>query len=270
MSVRGFLAVALLIGATAAHADRALWGPGPHWIARVRDGVAMFESRAVVGVDLNGDGQTDLRFDAAGPTEVARSAARDRTHLDLEIYSMVLTGTIPQLGPFTLTVGDGVPNLERDGPLYSGGTSDEIPGTPALAHDAFELFFRIEVAGLVLHNATPFRVEADIDRLPPIGSEFRLIGPPVPLVTDDGLPVLAITEAVNRIVRPEPRPCDRSGVDAASSRQALSMVAARCGCVGRPRLACSARVLRGFTRSGILNPRCAKHLRVCRLLRAGD
>src|SRR5262249_54702777 len=196
----GALSLCLLWGADPAAGAR--YGPGPHWIDRVGAGLAVFESSATVSADLDGDGVADLQFTATGPTKVVRraaSAAGDsahRSHLDLEIYSMELTGEIPGLGPFRLVVGDGVPNLTRDGPLFSFGSSDEEPN-PRLSHDRFHLLFEVDVLGLVLHNEAPLEVEAIIDRLPPIGAGFHQSRPPVPVVTSTGATILRTTEVVN-------------------------------------------------------------------------
>lgn len=73
-------------------------------------------------------------------------------------------------------------------PLFSLGTSDEIAGSPQLAHDDFAIRFEGEIFGLVLHNQDPLRVVATIDRLPPIGNVFELSGPPLPLLKQTGEP----------------------------------------------------------------------------------
>jgi hypothetical protein len=253
-----------------AHAA-ALYGPGPHWIDKVTDGYAMFESTASVGVDITGDGTTDLTVAAAGPTTVFRSDALEgdpvgdpghKNHLDLEIVAMTLTGTIPGLGPFTLTVGDGVGNHAPDGPLHTAGTSDEIPGSPRRALDVFEIFFQLSLdrQGVVIHNLVPLRVESVITTLPPIGTQFVMVGPPVPLVDEAGSPVLQVTEVLNRLVRPPDRECDPDGLDAGAIVAAEAEIASTCQCIGiahpRPSARCMTRALRRQVRAGLLNKRC--------------
>jgi hypothetical protein len=168
-----------------------LFGPGPHWIDEVTSGKVTFDAVAVVGVDLNTDGVADLTVDVSGPTTVLRFEAqraspadeRHRNHLDLEIVSMVL-----EADEIRFRAGDGVGNLASDGPLFSIGTSDEVAVTPQLAHDDFAIYFEGEISGRVLHNKDALRMVATIDRLPPIGNEFEITGPPVPLFGDDDLP----------------------------------------------------------------------------------
>ena len=265
------VAVSLLGHASPPVHAAALYGPGQHWIDKVTGGFAMFESAASVGVDINGDGSTDLTVTATGPTTVFRSDALEgnpvgdpghKNHLDLEIVTMTLTGTIPGLGPFTLTVGDGIGNHAPDGPFHTAGTSDEIPGSPRRALDVFEIFFQLSLdqRGIVLHNLVPLRVETVITELPPIGAEFVMVGPPVPLVTEDGTVVLQVTETVNRLVRPPDRECDPDGLDAGAIAAAEVEVASACQCLGashpRPSARCMTHTLTRQVRAGLLNMSC--------------
>jgi len=253
-----------------------LYGPGPHWIDKVTGGYAMFESAAAVGVDLDFDGATDLTVTAAGPTTVFRSGALEgdpvgdpghKNHLDLEIVAMTLTGTIPGLGSFTLAVGDGIGNHAPDGPLHTAGTSDEVPGSPRRALDVFEIRFQLtlERSGIALHNPAPLRVESVIGTLPPIGTEFVMVGPPVLLVDESGGPVLQVTETVNRLVRPPDRECDPEGLDAGAIAAAEAAIASGCECIGvsalRPSGRCITQVLSRQVRAGLLNRRCKSSAR---------
>jgi hypothetical protein len=168
-----------------------LYGPGAHWIDRARTGSVTFDSLAAVDVDLNRDGAADLTVEVRGPTTVFRSSAQPadpsrphhRNHLDLEIVSMSLTGA-----GVSFRAGDGVGNFSADGPLFSLGTSDEVPDVAELAADEFAVFFAADVFGAALHNEQPLRMVATIDRLPPIGNRFELAGPPVPMLTSSGAP----------------------------------------------------------------------------------
>jgi hypothetical protein len=149
-----------------------LHGPGPHWIDRV--------------------GFPDSTLELAGTTTVHRSASYaaspdvdpgHRDHLDLEIVAMRL-----EAPGVLLVAGDGVANLAPDGPLFSIGSSDERDGAPELADDLFAVAFEVTLGGTRLHGATPLPVHATIDRLPPIGSTFRLLGAPLVLVDAAGKP----------------------------------------------------------------------------------
>ena len=168
-----------------------LYGPAPHWIDTVRSGTVTFAAVAVIGVDLNADGREDLTVEVRGHTTVFRSDARatdpadsrHRNHLDLEIVDMLL-----EADGIRFRAGDGAGNFTADGPLFSLGTSDEIVGSPALAHDDFAIYFAGEIGELALHNREPLRMVATIDRLPPIGNVFALSGPPLPLLTEAGDP----------------------------------------------------------------------------------
>jgi hypothetical protein len=168
-----------------------LFGPGAHWIDEVTGGTVTFDAAAVVGVDVDSDGAADITVDVSGPTTVFRSDAKSgdasdpdhRNHLDLEIIDMTLTAEA-----VSFHAGDGAGNFVSDGSLFSIGTSDEIPGSPQLAHDSFEIFFEGEVSGQALHNEEPLRMVATIDRLPPIGNVFELDGPPLPLFAESGDP----------------------------------------------------------------------------------
>ncbi len=262
-SAVALLLVLLRAGANAGDPP-ALFGPGPHWIDRVTGGFARFGADATVDLDVTFDGVADLTVPLAGTTEVFRSAAyavdpiaagRHRNHLDLEIFSFTLTGELPGVGPLTMHAGDGAGNLVADGPLYSRGSSDEVPGAPRFADDVFDILFRVDLSGIVLHNATPLRVTARIDHLPPVGTRFTFDGPPLPLLNDAGTVVLQIVGAANTAVRPPPRPCDPS--DAGDMTTAATDIATRCHCNRR----CTARSLRTRTRSGLLNPSCRRTAR---------
>lgn len=172
-------------------------GPGPHWIDEVESGLLTFDAVATVGLDLTGDGVGDSTVTVEGTTTVFRSISvpgnpaepGHRNHLGLEIVDMVLLAE-----GIRFRAGDGRGNLKPDGPLHSIGTSDEVPGSPETALDLFAVHFEVEVGALRLHNRDPLMVEASIDRLPPIGNEFRFDGPPLTLYNDAGAPTaLAVT-----------------------------------------------------------------------------
>jgi hypothetical protein len=167
-----------------------LYGPGPHWIADVESGLLTFDATATVGLDLSGDGVADTMVEVNGTTTVFRSVSTaanpaepdKRNHLGLEIVAMML-----ETSNIRFHAGDGRANLAEDGPLFSIGTSDELTDSPELSRDVFAVRFEVEIGALVLHNREPLMVEAIIDRLPPIGNEFRFDGPPLTLYNDAGI-----------------------------------------------------------------------------------
>src|SRR5713101_1477527 len=126
-----------------------LYGTGPHWVDRVRSGYAAFGARASVGVDLTFDGAVDFEVAMTGTTEVFRGAAR---------------ATDPRHPRH--------PN-HIDLEIVAMHLAGELPGLGSIA----------------LHNVTPLRVVAVIDRLPPIGSTFTLEGSPVAFVDEAGSPI---------------------------------------------------------------------------------
>jgi hypothetical protein len=175
-------------------------GPGPHWIDGVESGTLTFDAVAMVGLDVDADGVADTTATVRGATTVFRSVSlpgdasepSHRNHLGLEIVDMTLSAE-----GIVFRAGDGRANLAADGPLASFGTSDEVPESPQLARDRFAVRFEVEVGTLRLHNRDPLMVEAVIDRLPPIGSDFRYDGPPLRLYNqNDGPTSLQVISVV--------------------------------------------------------------------------
>jgi hypothetical protein len=174
-------------------------GPGPHWIDGVESGTLTFDATATVGLDFDGDGIAESTVTVHGATTVFRSVSLPgnpaepghRNHLGLEIVDMALATE-----GISFRAGDGRANLAADGPLSSIGTSDEVPDSPDLAHDVFAVRFEVDVGTLKLHNRDPLTVGAMIDRLPPIGSEFRFDGPPLRLYNEFGGPTSLFVTSV--------------------------------------------------------------------------
>lgn len=183
-----------------------LYGPGPHWIDEVEGGRLTFTARAEVMVDVDGDDEADAALSVDGTTTVWRSGAfaggPDPTHRDrieLEIVDMRLDGE-----GVRLRSGDGVGNGRSDGPLGSIGSSIERPADPRRADDLFRIFFEVDLGGGPLRNRAPLVVGSTIDHLPPLGSRFALIGPPVEMFAEGDIPtgirVLAVDyEVLDRI-----------------------------------------------------------------------
>ncbi len=128
-------------------------------------------------------------------------------HIDTELVSLSLTGA-----GLTLTAGDGIGNGLSDGPLGSLGRITEQGGDPMLADSFFDIFFDIQGAPLgplgPLHNNSPCRMEAVIDRVPPAGGTTYVCDLTVPvfLFTLNGTnPVGQLLSTSHQIPRiPEP------------------------------------------------------------------
>jgi hypothetical protein len=92
-----------------------------------------------------------------------------------------------------------------------------------------------------------------------------MVGPPVALVTDDGTPVLQVTEVLNRLVRPPDRACDPDGLDADAIAAAEAEIASACSCIStvHPRVSppCMTRTLSRHVRAGLLLKRCKRMTR---------
>ncbi len=133
-------------------------------------------------------GQT-MEIRLAGPTLVNRSDRVDRRRdvVQTELVSMSLTGFHPSLGdvvvresPTQASTGR-VKQIGRD-PRRSDRT--DFP-----AHSFFDVFVLIDVQRMTLHNQDPIRMEnRNILAIPPIGSEYRGTGVPVPLFDVDNNP----------------------------------------------------------------------------------
>jgi uncharacterized protein (TIGR03437 family) len=83
-----------------------------------------------------------------------------------------------------MTAGDGIGNLQNDGPLHSAGAIVENAGNPALATLTANVFFNVTVSGfgLNLHNAVPLQIQSSIDRAPPTLNNSQAVA--VPLLND--------------------------------------------------------------------------------------
>jgi len=178
--------MALLLGVVPVGAD--VYGPGDHWVDTVTVGTYDMNIDGEFTVTIPGIGP--LVFPVTGQMAVWHGDAQDTpdpldpghlNYVDTELVSMSMTGTIPTVGTFVLTGGDGVANGLDDGPLYTAGGITELVGDPAWAESFFDIFFEVELDSTIFGNVTvfnkePLHVESLIDRIPPVGFEYVYAG----------------------------------------------------------------------------------------------
>jgi hypothetical protein len=178
----------VLLLAAAVPVGAATYGPKDHWVDIVIEDTHDMEIDGEFTVDIPGVGS--LAFPVTGLMTVWHGDARDTldpldpghlNHVDVEMVSMSLTGTVPVVGTATLTSGDGVGNGLSDGPLFTEGDIIEDTGDPAWADSFFDIFFEIELDSTVHGNITVFNkdalhVSARIDRIPPVGFTYEYHG----------------------------------------------------------------------------------------------
>ncbi len=217
----GLTSIMLLSASESANAVQI--GPGTHWVDTGLPGQDSFSSLMEFGVDITLDGVPE--FDAtfvggSGTTVVDRSTALDDSiffpglrpvdgHLDVidtEIVSMQLTGTGAATG-WTLRAG------VFQGVAPSLGAVAEQAGDNTLADSFFNVFFEIDGTPFgTLNNINPLRVEAEVDRLPPIGTDYTadfLLSGFIELFNQQGQHVANVTELTtggtgHHLATPEP------------------------------------------------------------------
>ncbi|MEK8018587.1 MAG: Calx-beta domain-containing protein [Candidatus Parabeggiatoa sp.] len=162
--------------ATVEITDNTECGPGVGWVNGCPSGFDTANSSGtfeVRGPDCRGNG---LKMKLRGPTTIFRGPEKDDT-IQTEMVSLELISG----DGFTVRAGDGMGNLENDGPLYSPGAIIEQDSDPALADSFFDVYFEIETPdgfGIetpdgkmlfpMLYNQEPCHMESVIDRVPPL------------------------------------------------------------------------------------------------------
>src|SRR5262249_9373784 len=128
------LAVILFLSVTQ-QAGAASCGPGPHWVDTCPSGADLFPSIAQHGVVIFDSGLVVPLPLMLGPTEIFRGPGTTTPdhHIDTEMVSLNLSA-----GGLTLRAGDGIANLNCDGPLCTFGRLTET-GDPAVAHSFFDV-----------------------------------------------------------------------------------------------------------------------------------
>lgn len=150
-------------------------GPGPHWIDKCSGGVDTMQTGALAAISLNPSScDASVNLILQGPVTVRRQASTDIVvtdgcgsatvdgHNDViltEIESMNLT-----CGSYTLIAGhSAAPELTA-----SLGKIVELPGNGDLACSFFDVYFKLITPSGTFYNHDALRIQATIDRVPPI------------------------------------------------------------------------------------------------------
>ncbi len=176
------------------------------------------ESQALVGIQMADGTVEGLRL--IGPTtvhvfldELADWDGDGREQVPTEMVELELHGNSPLLGPVALRLRDpSLPPFRRS----TGEIEENVNNTQAVldvppfapvgtADSFFDVFFEVEVAGLILYADVPSRMESTITHKPP-GPGTAYDKPPghIPLLAEDGTPTgLYLTQA-NHTPQPAP------------------------------------------------------------------
>jgi hypothetical protein len=146
-----------------------------------------------VGIDLTLDGITDMTIIMSGPTTIYHWPGVPHA-FNTEMVQMDLIG----MG-FRLVAG------VMYGLSPSLGQVKEQPGDPTLADSFFDVFFEVQLpGGGSARNDDPLRVQAVIDRTPPLGIPYTHgVGQPIPLYDENRILVAYLVDATHT---PYPEP----------------------------------------------------------------
>ena len=161
-----------------------------------------FDSGALVNVRLAGDDEL-FPVTLNGPTVIKRGAlipgATDK--IETEILQLDLVGSSPVLGDITLRVSSEALSL---GEIEE---QDNVTGELDFPADSFfDIFFEVEVSGIILHNQNPLHLECKIDEIPPELCAYEPpIPDPIPLYDDDKNLIAFIEHAMHIPLPPNER-----------------------------------------------------------------
>jgi hypothetical protein len=160
-------------------------------------------TRGIYTVTIMGNTfQTELVGPSSGTrTSTAFDPDRAQTTIPTEIVAMSLTGASP-IGPIFATAGRELGLPPSLGEIRPVSPRQDVPGT-----SFFDVFFRIEVGGMQLHNEQPFRVETFINEFPPYGHTYQGFEP-VLLVDNSGQPMGTLDAAFHNSLCPSDADCD--------------------------------------------------------------
>jgi hypothetical protein len=124
-------------------------------------------------VNLSGPSRVHVWIGAAGQSEDTDGDGRDQALS--EMVAMNLTGVSPTFGPVTVRLRDPTEHPFRRSLGEIEELANNTPGildvppfaATGMAESFFDVFFEIEVGGMVLHNETPKHMTSKIDHKPP-------------------------------------------------------------------------------------------------------
>ena len=161
-------------------------------------GCDIFGSAARVNVRFNATGAV-TGASLGGPVQIARenkASDKDQDGLDeinTEMVFMELTG-----GGITVRES---PTQHSDGVIEE--QTDTTGGLDFPADSFFDVFFEVEVAGLTLHNDTPFRLGCKIDEVPPYKCFYEPpIKTPIDLLNADGVKIAKLIHGLHLPIPP--------------------------------------------------------------------
>ncbi len=160
-------------------------------------------------ISLTGEKRLRTFWDGQNPGDAIDDLFGGGNNLDdvqTELVSLELEGN-SSLGPvfFQANPGPGVRSLGLLEELVDNntGTLDLDPFAPGDAQSFFDVFFQVDVGGVLLHNELPLQVTGNISAKPePFGEALTLIGQPVTLLDAASNPSGFVLTGVNHIANP--------------------------------------------------------------------
>lgn len=144
-------------------------------------GQDQFLSKIEINLDL--DGHNDETLLLSGPTTVNRSepyAGEGTDVIDVEIVSMDLTGTGPNIGPVIITESPATPSLGIIEGKYPDGI--DFP-----AESFFDVYVEIDALEMTVYNQQPIQIDSmpgAIKEIPWFHTALCYFGEPIPLYAD--------------------------------------------------------------------------------------
>jgi len=171
-------------------------GPGTNWIQDSRQGNDFLTIGMLATFDWDNDGQGDEVVFVQGDASIfAGNYVGGTDSVTVEVGEFDLFGE-SSLGPVHILTGDSNANNVNDGPLHLSGQFVQDPSDPLLADSFFDIFVALDVGNrrdgsapdpsTVWTNTTAIHVDAEVDRLPPLGLPYQMTnGSPVQFFDGD-------------------------------------------------------------------------------------